>query len=133
MYIVCCSNNKLENDNFASLFESKDFGALKTMFVDPFVAKIKATDNLHVLCAVREKKTQMVHYCLLRVLQKRNPNFVKQMHMDAKRSVSVPMIDPKYGKTYLYIPKRRLEIRLKMDEMSKFSVFSHSINGDIDD
>ena len=126
-------NNKLENDNFASLFESKDYSALKTMFVDPFVAKIKATNNLHVLCAVREKKTQMVHYCLLKVVEKENPNFVKEMFMDAKRSVSVPMIDPKYGKTYLYIPKRRLEIRLKMDGMSDFSVFSHSINGSIDD
>ena len=126
-------NNKLENDNFAKLFENKDFGSLKTMFVDPFVAKIKATTNLHVLCAVREKKTQMVHYCLLKVNEKENPNFVEEMHMDAKRSVSVPMIDPKYGKTYLYIPKRRLEIRLKMDGMSDFSVFSHSINGDVDD
>ena len=126
-------NNKLENDNFASLFETKNFGALKTMFVDPFVAKIQATNNLHVLCAVREKKNQMVHYCLLKVVQQDNPNFVKEMYMDAKRSVNVPMIDPKYGKTYLYIPKRRLEIRLKMDGMSDFSVFSHSINGSVDD
>ena len=126
-------NNKLENDNFASLFENQNYNALKDMFVEPFVAKIKATNNLHVLCAVREKKTQKVHYCLLKVVQKENPNFVKEMFMDAKRSVSVPMIDPKYGKTYLYIPKRRLEIRLKMDKMSDFSVFSHSINGNVDD
>ena len=126
-------NNKLENDNFASLFENQNYNALKDMFVEPFVAKIKATNNLHVLCAVREKKTQKVHYCLLKVVQKENPNFVKEMFMDAKRSVSVPMIDPEYGKTYLYIPKRRLEIRLKMDKMSDFSVFSHSINGNVDD
>lgn len=126
-------NNKLENDNFASLFENKDYNALKDMFVEPFVAKIKATNNLHVLCAVREKKTQKVHYCLLKVVHKENPNFVKEMFMDAKRSVSVPMIDPEYGKTYLYIPKRRLEIRLKMDKMSDFSVFSHSINVNADD
>ena len=126
-------NNKLENDNFAKLFESKDFSALKDMFVDPFVDKIKSTNNLHILCAVREKKEQKVHYCLLKVIQKENVNFVKEMNMDAKRSVSVPMIDPKYGKTYLYIPKRRLEIRLKMEEMSKFSVFSHSILDNTDD
>jgi len=121
-------NNKLENDNFATLFENKDFQSLKDMFVDPFVEKIKGTTNLHILCAVREKKAHKVHYCLLKVVEKPNKNFVKEMYMDAKRSVSVPMIDPKYGRTYLYIPKRRLEIRLKMDEMSKFSVFSHSID-----
>jgi len=126
-------NNKLENDNFAKLFENKDFSALKEMFVDPFVAKINATSNLHVLCAVREKKVQKVHYCLLKVTKKVNPNFVNNMSMDAKRSVSIPMIDPKYGKTYLYIPKRRLEIRLRMDVMSDFSVYSHSINGNVDD
>ena len=124
-------NNKLENDNFATLFENKDFLGLKEMFVDPFVEKIKGTNNLHILCAVREKKVQKVHYCLLKVIEKPNDNFVNDMYMDAKRSVSVPMIDPKFGRTYLYIPKRRLEIRLKMEEMSRYSVFSHPINGDI--
>lgn len=115
------------SDSYAKLFEDKDFASLKTMFVDPFIGKIKETKKLHVLCAVKVKQTQMVHYCLLRVVEKQNPNFINEMHMDAKRSVSLPMIDPKYGKTYLFIPKRRLEIRLNMNKMSEFSVFSHSV------
>ena len=120
-------NNKLENDNFAKLFEASDFKGLKEMFVDPYEEKIKSTENLHILCSIREKKAQKVHYCLLKALQIEEDNFLDNMYMDAKRSVSVPMIDPKYGKIYLYIPKRRLEIRLKMEEMQKYSVFSHSI------
>jgi hypothetical protein len=120
-------NNKLENDNFAKLFENKEFTALKNMFVDPFVEKIKATTNLHIFCAIREKRLQKVHYCLIKIIEKDNINFIEDMYMDAKRSVNVPMIDSKYGKTYLYIPKRRLEIRLKLKEISKFSICSHSI------
>jgi hypothetical protein len=124
-------NNKLENDNFAKLFESKDFAGLKSMFVDPFFEKIKSTTNLHILCSIREKKVQNVHYCLLKVIEKPNDNFINEMYTDAKRSISVPMIDPMYGKVYLYIPKRRLEIRLKMNELSKFSVLSHSITNNL--
>ena len=39
--------------------------------------------------------------------------------------ISVPMIDNLYGKTYIYIPKRRLELRLNPAGMSTFLVHSH--------
>jgi len=118
-------NLKLESDNVVKLFETNDFDGLKTMFVDSLFEKIKNCDNLYVFCAVREKETQLVHYCLLKVNEKENDNFVNEMAVIGKRSVSIPLIDPKYGKTYLCIPKRRLELRLKMDGIQEFCVAAH--------
>ena len=124
-------NNKLENDNFASLFENNDFTGLKDMFVEPLADKIKKTNNLYVLCAIRHKQAQDkfdVYYCLYKVTEHYNDTFVNDMFMDAKRSVRVPMIDSEYGKTYLYIPKRRLEIRVNMQGMKDYLVYSHSVS-----
>lgn len=123
-------NNKHENDNFASLFKDKDYNGLKEMFVDPFVEKTSHTDNLFIFCSIREKKNKDVYYSLIRKVNKPNEEFISEMFMDAKRSVSVPMISSDIGKTYLYIPKRRLEIRLNMSGMMKYCVKSHSYSGE---
>jgi hypothetical protein len=48
------------------------------------------------------------------------------MSPNGKRSVTVPMIDSTYGETYLYIPKRRLELRLNVQGLKPFLVYSHS-------
>jgi hypothetical protein len=121
-------NNKKENDNFTKLFESQDFNALKEMFVDPLKDKIKNTNNLHMFCIIRDKEHKTVYYTLLKVEPSTltDSEFVNSMKLDAGRSVSVPMIDNIYGKTYIYIPKRRLEIRLNPAGMSTFLVLSHS-------
>ena len=123
-------NNKRENDNFASLFKNKDYDGLKKMFVDPFVEKTLHTDNLFIFCSIREKKNKDVYYSLLRKVKKLNSEFISEMKMDAKRSVSVPMISSDIGKTYLYIPKRRLEIRINMKGMMPYCVKSHSYKGE---
>lgn len=121
-------NNKKENDNFTKLFESQDFTALKEMFVDPLKDKIKNTNNLHMFCIVRDKDYKNVYYSLLKVEPSTltDIEFVNGMKLAAGRSVSVPMIDNIYGKTYIYIPKRRLELRLNPAGMSTFLVHSHS-------
>jgi hypothetical protein len=121
-------NNKVENDGFASLFKKQDFQSLKTMFVDPLQTKLKDTNNLHLLAIVREKTSGDVYYTLLKVVSSSlsDKEFVSQMKLDAGRSVSIPMIDPAYGKTYLYIPKRRLEIRLNCSGLKDYLVFTHT-------
>jgi len=120
-------NNKQENDGFGKLFENKDFLALKQMFVDPMDAKVKGTNNLHLLSIIREKSTRKVYYCLLKVEYSTisDSDFLSQMTIDGKRSVSLPMIDSTYGKTYIYIAKRRLEIRLNGQGLKSFLVYSH--------
>lgn len=124
-------NNKLKNDNFVTeLLESKNFAGLKDAFVEPYFKKVKSTINLYYFCAIRNRIKQTVSYCLLKIVEQPNPKFIQEMCMDGTRSVSVPMIDSKYGKIYFGIPKRRLEIRLKMNEMYKFSVFSYSSHTD---
>lgn len=123
-------NNKLSSDNFASLFGKSDFGGLTELFVKPLADKVNAAGNLYVLCTIRHKLAGDkfdVYYCMYKVESKQNKKFINEMYMDAKRSVSVPMIDPEYGKTYLYIPKRRLEIRVNMDGMKNYLVYSHSV------
>lgn len=120
-------NNKQENDGFGKLFETKDFQALKAMFVDPMDNKIAGTNNLHLLAIIREKTTRNVYYCLLKVETSNisDTEFLSQMVTEGKRSVSLPMIDPAFGKTYIYIAKRRLEIRLNGSGLSPFLVLSH--------
>jgi hypothetical protein len=121
-------NNKQENDRFVNLFENKDYSALKEMFVDPLTIKIKGTNNLHLLGIIREKDKRNVYYCLLKI----NPvvisdkEFISKMVLEGKRSVSIPLIDEEYGKTYIYIPKRRLELRLDCNGLSPFLVYSHT-------
>lgn len=120
-------NNKLENDNFATLFENADYSGLMNIFVNPLVDKVLSAENLHILATVRMKNTGDVYYALLKVEERKTENFVDKMYMDAKRSVSVPMIDSQFGKIYLYIPKRRLEIRLNIAGMQDYLVWSHKI------
>ena len=48
------------------------------------------------------------------------------MKLEGTRSVSIPLIDEKYGKTYIYIPKRRLELRLDCIGLAPFLVYSHT-------
>lgn len=121
-------NNRQENDGFGKLFESKDYKALKTMFVDPITDKIKDTNNLHLMAIVRERTTKKVYYGLLKVEKTdfTNKQFLDKMVVDGKRSIALPMIDPQYGDTYLYIAKRRIEIRLNAEGMKDFLVYSHS-------
>lgn len=113
---------------FSSLFASKDFNGLKTMFVDPYMAKISNTNNLHLLAIIREKKTKKVYYCLFKVepTTLSSIQFVEQMEPIGKCGVTVPMIDPAYGRTYLYSNKRRLEIKLNGSGITPFLVYLHS-------
>lgn len=121
-------NNKQKNDGFAKLFEQKKYNSLKKMFVDPLATKIKGTNNLHLLGIIREKDKRKVYYCLLEItsLVMAEKDFISKMKLDGTRSVSIPLIDEKYGKTYIYIPKRRLELRLDCIGLAPFLVYSHT-------
>ena len=121
-------NNKQKNDGFAKLFEQKKYNSLKKMFVDPLATKIKGTNNLHLLGIIREKNKRKVYYCLLEIksLEISEKDFISKMILDGKRSVSIPLIDEEYGKTYIYIPKRRLELRLDCIGLAPFLVYSHT-------
>ena len=122
-------NNKEENDNFATLFKTVDLLALKKMFVDKWLEKVQPVSNLHLLAAIRAKKKNEVYYCLLKLVDDglTEEDFVAKMALKNKRSVSVPMIDSEYGDTYIYVPKRRLEIRLNCDGLKDYMVYSHKI------
>lgn len=113
---------------FSNLFANKDYQGLKTMFVDPYMAKISNINNLHLLTVIREKKTKKVYYCLFKVepTTLTSAEFVEQMKPVGKCGVTVPMIDPAYGRTYLYSNKRRLEIKLRGSGLGSFLVYSHS-------
>jgi len=113
---------------FSSLFDSKDYIGLKTMFVDPYMAKISNTNNLHLLTVIREKKTKKVYYCLFKVepTTLSPTEFITKMAPIGKCGVTVPMIAPAYGRTYLYSNKRRLEIKLKGSGLRDFLVYSHN-------
>ena len=119
-------NIKEKNDHAVGLFKQGDFSSLKEMFIEPFVEKTQKNKNLHVLACVRDKTLKQVWYCLLKVVQCKNPNLLAEMKFRGTRSIDVPFIDETLGRTYLFIPKRRLEIRLNMAAMSKYSVLSHS-------
>jgi hypothetical protein len=124
-------NNKKDSDGFASLFQQQDFHSLKNMFVKPLADKISKAGNLYMFCVIRHKKNNSmnfdVYYCLYKATNHDNPTLVEQMTLDGNRSINVPLIDSKYGKCYLYIPKRRLELRVNMDGMKEFLVYSHSV------
>jgi hypothetical protein len=121
-------NNKKKNDNVLTLFANHDWPALKAMFIDAWSAKVKDTNNLHLIAIVREKSTKKVYYCLLKIEEDATLTedvFLNKFTLDADRGVEVPMIDSKFGKTYIYMPKRRLEIRLNCDGLKNYLVFSH--------
>jgi hypothetical protein len=122
-------NNKKKNDNVLTLFANRDWTELKKMFIDTWSSKVNATENLHLIAVVREKSTKKVYYCLLEVAQDDELTeevFLDRFSLDADRGVEVPMIDSKFGKTYIYMPKRRLEIRLNCDGLKDYLVYSHS-------
>lgn len=122
-------NNKIENTGkFSKLFETQNYTGLKEMFVDPLLTKINGTNNLHLFFIVREKETKKVFYCLFKVeaTNLTDEEFIKQMKPDAKTGVLIPIIDPTYGKTYVYSSKRRLEVRLNCTGLMDFLVYSHN-------
>lgn len=122
-------NNKKKNDNVMTLFGNQDWVALKQMFVDTWSAKVKETDNLHLIAIIREKSTKKVYYCLLKIEEDAaltEDVFLSKFSLDADRSVEVPMIDSAFGRTYIYMPKRRLEIRLNCDGLVDYLVYSHN-------
>jgi hypothetical protein len=119
-------NFRTENDNFVTLFQNQDFAGLKQMWVDVWVEKVKTTQNLHLLAIVREKSTNAVYYCLLAVVDVpiTDAEFISKM-TTVGRSVTLPLIDEQYGKTYILLSKRRMEIRLNCDGLKDFLVYSH--------
>jgi hypothetical protein len=120
-------NNKEENDHFNDLFNSCDYNALKEMFVDPLDEKVKNTKNLQLLSIIRDKTKQQIYYTLLSVVHSdlSEKEFIEQM-ITVGRGVQIPMIDKMLGKTEIYKPKRRLEIRLNCDGMKNKFIYSHS-------
>ena len=119
-------NFRTENDDFVSLFKNGDFAGLKRMWVDVWFEKVKTTANLHLLAVVREKSTHAVYYCLLKVVPTATTEaeFISEM-ATVGRSVSIPLIDPEHGKTYILLSKRRMELRLNCEGLKDYLVFSH--------
>lgn len=126
-------NHQFENDNFMSLFKSGDYTGLKKIYVDGLVEKMNKAIDPHVLCCIRNKKEKSVNYALFKVV-KSNLNedqFIQSMQAVNARSVSTPIIDSNYGKIYLYIPKRRMELRLHLKGLQDYLVYSHSYSTNI--
>lgn len=113
-------------DGYSSAWANKDWATLKKIFVDPVDQKHQGTTNLHLLVIVRTKIDLGVHYALLKAVP--NPLTEKQFvaaMTQTGRVVSIPMMDEQYGRTYICISKRRLEIRLDTEGMAPFLQFSH--------
>lgn len=127
-------NHQSKHDNtYMVFFENNQFDGLYDIYVQSLLDKITVTENFYVLCAIREKKAKKVYYVLLKVDQvdMTKDECVSKMEKQGLRSVNVPMIDSEYGRTYIYMPKRRLEIRLNTDVMEDYAVFSHSYDTDM--
>jgi hypothetical protein len=114
-------------DGYSTAWANKDWATLKQIFVDPLEAKHVGTTNLHLLVIVRTKEDDGVHYALLKAVP--NPldqaGFLANMSQYAGRSVSIPMMDAEFGRTYICISKRRLEIRVNTLGLAPFLKFSH--------
>jgi len=114
-------------DGYSTAWANRDWVTLKKIFVDPLEGKHKDTKNLHLLVVVRTKDDLGVHYGLLKA--ETNPldeaQFLSEMTQHAGRSVSIPMIDPTFGRTYICIAKRRLEIRIDTAGFGPYLQFSH--------
>jgi hypothetical protein len=122
-------NHQSEHDNtYMVFFENNQFDGLYDIYVQALLNKISTAENLHVLCAIRDKKAKQAYYVLFRVdaVDITKEQFVSQMYKQGGRKIIVPMIDPEIGSTYIYIPKRRLEIRLNTKNLKNYAVFSHS-------
>lgn len=120
-------NNKRESDFVATHFHNKNNENIKDMFVDVWKEKISKTNNLHLFAAIREKNRDNVHYCLLKVIPSdlTEEQFYSEIVYD-NRAAYLPLIDSRYGKTCLYLPKRRMEIRLDTLGLKEYIVYSHS-------
>jgi hypothetical protein len=120
-------NLKKGANGYSVAWENKDWASLKKIFVDPLLPKHTGLNNLHLLAIVRTKDDQGVHYALLKIdhTTLTDSQFISEMVQQAESGVDLPMIDPKYGRTYICISKRRLEIRLDTAGMAPFLKFSH--------
>lgn len=121
-------NHQSEHDDFMSLFKNENYTGLKEIYVDRLVEKMNKANNPHVLCCVRNKKEKTVNYVLFRVTEAETTveEFIESMQAVNARSVSTPLINSNHGKIYLYIPKRRLELRLHLKGLQDYLVYSHS-------
>ena len=114
-------------DGYSTAWANGDWATLKTIFVDPLETKHLGTNNLHLMVIVRTKNDHGVYYGLL----KAEPNpldqaqFLSEMTQHAGRSVRIPMIDEEFGRTYICISKRRLEIRINTEGFGPYLQFSH--------
>lgn len=118
-----------QTDNCQDLFEQQNFTQIHDMFIDSYIEKISQYKNFYLFCIFRNHLGNghtEVHYCLLKPkIEKSDANYV--LTAWNSRAVDIPLIDPNLGKTYVYIPKRRLEIRLNSSGISDYSVYSHSV------
>lgn len=114
-------------DGYSQAWHSKDWLTLKNIFVDPLDAKTNGINNLHLLVIVRTTEDHGVHYGLLKAVPSvlTEEEFVGKMFQHAGRTVNVPIIDPEYGRTYICISKRRLEIRIDTGGFGSYLKFSH--------
>ena len=124
-------NHQSKHDNtYMVFFEQSNFEGLYDIYVQSLLDKMKDIDNMYLFCATRQKKSLEVFYSLLKVVpsQLTKREFIACMHRHKDRSVNVPLINPKYGRTYIYMPKRRLEIRLQMSGINpEFMKYSHTL------
>ena len=120
-------NLKKKANGYSIAWENKDWGELKRIFVDPLIQKHTGLNNLHLLAIVRTKNDHSVYYALLKIENTTltDTQFISEMVQQAESGVDLPMIDRKYGRTYICISKRRLEIRLDTAGMAPFLKFSH--------
>ena len=114
-------------DGYSQAWHNKDWTTLKNIFVDPLGAKTDGINNLHLLVIVRTKKDHGVHYGLLKAVPNNltDEEFIAKMYQHAGRSVNVPIIDEQYGRTYICISKRRLELRIDCAGFSPYLMYSH--------
>ena len=114
-------------DGYSQAWHNKDWLTLKNIFVDPLDAKTNGINNLHLLVIVRTKQDHGVYYGLLQAVPSvlSDADFVAKMYQHAGRTVNVPIIDPEYGRTYICISKRRLELRINTEGFAQYLQFSH--------
>jgi hypothetical protein len=118
-----------KTDNCQELFEQQNYSLIHDMFVDSYRDKISEYKNFYLFCIFRnhlKNNHTEVHYCLLKpTITLCDSDYVLKSWNS--RAVDIPLIDSEIGKTYVYIPKRRLEIRLNSVGISDYSVYSHTV------
>lgn len=115
-------------DGYSQAWHDKDWLTLKNIFVNPLTAKTTGINNLHLLVIVRTRNDHAVHYGLLKACPSvlTNEEFVAKMFQHAGRTVNVPIIDAEFGRTYICISKRRLELRINTEGFAPYLKYSHS-------